>query len=57
MTNQPNRDLSQKAHDLDDQQLEAIAGGLDNMPNFDILFGDEFDKDKTVLGPGESQTF
>jgi hypothetical protein len=57
MTNQPNRDLIQQAHDLDEQQLETLTGGLDNMPNFDEVFGDKFDKDKTVLKPGEVRTF
>jgi len=28
MTNQCNHELTQQAHDLDDQQLEAIAGGF-----------------------------
>jgi hypothetical protein len=27
MTNQPNHDIAQQAHDLDDQQLEGVAGG------------------------------
>ena len=57
MTNQFNRDLTQQAHDLDDQQLESVAGGLDNFPNFDGVFGPEFDIQKTVHTKGETKTF
>ncbi|WP_168187942.1 hypothetical protein [Synechococcus sp. CB0101] len=32
MTNQPNRDLTQQAQELDDQQLEAVAGGFISYP-------------------------
>ncbi|WP_168187951.1 hypothetical protein [Synechococcus sp. CB0101] len=32
MTNQPNRDLTQQAQELDDQQLEAVAGGFIDYP-------------------------
>jgi len=30
MTNQPNHDIAQQAHDLDDQQLEGVTGGVES---------------------------
>jgi hypothetical protein len=62
MTNQPNRDLTQQAHDLDDQQLEAIAGGF--MDGFDQGMEDlkkgtrDIDNGPTVqLPPGGKKDF
>ena len=46
MTNQPNRDLTQQAQDLDDQQLEAVAGG----------FNTDFEKEIGDIGKGPTVT-
>jgi hypothetical protein len=55
MTNQCNHDLTQQAHDLDDQQLEAIAGGF--MEGFDQGIRD-IGKGPTVqLPPDGKQVF